>query len=768
MFKISNRVIVLLIALSTKNVFAISVVPEVNLPLTFKMQKSILQQMRLAENQEKWALCVQLANKTFAKDSNLRGWILTSWLRCARKSESKLTQFPNSKKALIAFDLNSQLRINGPWVKRLNKEALQTRFLFIDSTLNNNYQSLSAEDFNKLVELSETGDKNEQARAISLYADWAKKQRDYETAKAFYQQSLDLRESSAVRERLQSVVLALNEVSETESSQQTTGDVYVSETERKFNERFENSIKNNDHLALVEDCISYLNRFPNGRRSRWAHEKVIDTYFYFFDRGRGYLANGNEDEKWQALQEKAISSMSKAEVSRLQDWAKTLHRRNDFLGSYKIAESALSLMGVQSDAAKILYIAGRSAHFLGEDKKAQKHYEQYIDQHSAGEDFSEVLFRLGLIHLRREQYASAVAVFERLLSQPNQDKYELSARYWLIRALQFQKSPRVSIENDILQKKFPFTFFALKLRAEFNQNQIDWPGAEGVAAENKNSTKAFLRLTSLQKKAWDRMLLLAASGWRDEALQESLELPIPNDSKTQALLAQTFSDSQSYLLAIRLINQVVDKSLDLRSRNLLTYAFPKDQEAIVNAESKKSLLSSTLIWSLMRQESGFNPYAVSRSQAAGYMQLIPPTARDVAKELKIVLDEIPEDLFSAERNIAMGTHYLASLIKQFQGGVPVALAAYNAGPQKMKVFLSARSQLADSIINPPKQALDELWMDELPWSETSFYVKAILRNILIYRLLDEGRVNFTNDFWTKLVLSPNQNSSSQNSQQSAR
>jgi len=136
------------------------------------------------------------------------------------------------------------------------------------------------------------------------------------------------------------------------------------------------------------------------------------------------------------------------------------------------------------------------------------------------------------------------------------------------------------------------------------------------------------------------------------------------------------------------------------------------------------------------------------------MQLIPPTAREVAQNLKMGDLDLPDDANQPDRNIPMGTSYLAQMIRQFQGSVPLGLAAYNAGPTRMSAFVRQRPQLRDSILRSPESVFDEIWMDELPWYETSFYVKAILRNTMLYRLLDQRRVAVGMDVWKDLVLSP--------------
>lgn len=97
---------------------------------------------------------------------------------------------------------------------------------------------------------------------------------------------------------------------------------------------------------------------------------------------------------------------------------------------------------------------------------------------------------------------------------------------------------------------------------------------------------------------------------------------------------------------------------------------PKDIEAIIQKASEQFNLPTKLIQSVIHQESGFNKNAVSRSGAAGLMQLMPSTAKSLGVT----------DVFDAEQNVLAGSKYLKSMLDRYNGNVSLALAAYNAGP----------------------------------------------------------------------------------------
>jgi soluble lytic murein transglycosylase len=124
---------------------------------------------------------------------------------------------------------------------------------------------------------------------------------------------------------------------------------------------------------------------------------------------------------------------------------------------------------------------------------------------------------------------------------------------------------------------------------------------------------------------------------------------------------------------------------------------------------------------LIRQESAFEPEARSGKNAIGLMQLIGPTARRVAKQENLRYSQAR--LVDPDYNVRLGTAYFASLRKQF-GGVESALAAYNAGEDRV-AFWTAGQSYRDKAE----------FVDSIPFTETRQYVEIVTRNADIYRRL---------------------------------
>ncbi|MBS1088248.1 lytic transglycosylase domain-containing protein [Gluconobacter wancherniae] len=143
-------------------------------------------------------------------------------------------------------------------------------------------------------------------------------------------------------------------------------------------------------------------------------------------------------------------------------------------------------------------------------------------------------------------------------------------------------------------------------------------------------------------------------------------------------------------------------------------------------------LPEGLVPAVVRQESSFDPYALSPANAVGLLQLLPGAARDVVRHAGLKkLNVTPSGLENPETNITVGSAYLSQLLTRFDGVLPYALAAYNAGPHRVDQWILA---------NPPASlAQDDLidWIERVPYLETRIYIQNILANMQIYRTLEQ-------------------------------
>ena len=144
-------------------------------------------------------------------------------------------------------------------------------------------------------------------------------------------------------------------------------------------------------------------------------------------------------------------------------------------------------------------------------------------------------------------------------------------------------------------------------------------------------------------------------------------------------------------------------------------AFPTPYREIVRRAAKRFGVDEALVYAIIRQESLFDPFIVSRSDAKGLMQLIDPTARWIARRIGIV----PKDIFDPETNVTLGVAYLSYLMEMWNGDMLRVLASYNAGPNAVGSW----RRIED----------DFLFIELIPYGETRKYVKRVLWYYYVYK-----------------------------------
>jgi len=180
-----------------------------------------------------------------------------------------------------------------------------------------------------------------------------------------------------------------------------------------------------------------------------------------------------------------------------------------------------------------------------------------------------------------------------------------------------------------------------------------------------------------------------------------------------------------YDYAIQIAKQA---SYEKRFHNKLNYPIIQTPK-IVN---KKTMPKSELVLAVIRQESEFDQRANSYVGARGLMQLMTYTAKLVAKQAKLPYSKsrLKSD---PDYNIKLGSYYLAGLLEEYEGSYPFALAAYNAGPKRVKYWKKLNG-------NPQKGQVNYVdWIELIKFKETRNYVQRVLENVNVYRYILKGK-----------------------------
>ena len=134
-----------------------------------------------------------------------------------------------------------------------------------------------------------------------------------------------------------------------------------------------------------------------------------------------------------------------------------------------------------------------------------------------------------------------------------------------------------------------------------------------------------------------------------------------------------------------------------------------------------------LVYSIVRQESWFNPKTVSSANALGLMQVTPPAGKYIAKKFNVAFDQ-KRLLSDMSYNVQMGAAELGDVIKDYRGSYIMAFAAYNAGRGRVKEWVGRFGDPRDPKVDP----ID--WVERIPFSETRNYVQRVMENVQVYRI----------------------------------
>jgi len=310
---------------------------------------------------------------------------------------------------------------------------------------------------------------------------------------------------------------------------------------------------------------------------------------------------------------------------------------------------------------------------------------------------------LARIHLRGRDWQGLIDTIEQM---PTHLRQENEWQYWIARSYE-------SLGYDVMSKgKFLplaskssyYGFLAAdKLQIPYRIEQ------ENAATIEEFEEMQFLAQNPYLLRARELYFLNRKVDARREWFQALRHLDV-GKIKQAAVLASSWKWHDSAIKTVARTSHRSDYSL--------RFPMPFKQQVFDHANAKK--LDPSVIYGVMRRESLFDPLARSKVGALGLMQLMPSTARRVAKSLGLKRPRQSE-ILEVENNINFGTQYFRSVLNRFDNNVSLAAAAYNAGPLNVKNWLPQSNRMPA-----------DLWVETVPFKETRNYVQAVLAYATVF------------------------------------
>lgn len=404
--------------------------------------------------------------------------------------------------------------------------------------------------------------------------------------------------------------------------------------------------------------------------------------------------------------------------------------RNDSTAQQNIVEQMKTRFPQSQWLAEALFSSG-NMYLLAKDYARAAQYYSYLAEHfpqyknSAGAHW-----RAGWLNYRLGLYADAERIFDDQIRLYPTATETVAALYWRARLYETQDhKPAAAVASyKAIVRAYQHYFYAQMAR----QRLAALGTLEAAADPQVDSIKA-PELPQLDdgfpedSEHLAKARLLANAGLNEYMPREIAADP---DSKTWSALAeaQIYASFGETYRALRALKRALPYAATASIGSIpLVYwhiLFPEPYWETIKAESAKNGLDPYLVASLIRQESEFNPAAISYANAWGLMQMLPSVGRAMAREEGMTHFETYQ-LLDPETNIRLGTRYLRHTLDHFGGVTEYALAAYNAGDERVSDWEAAG----------PYHGMDE-FVESIPFSQTREYVQAILRNVETYRAID--------------------------------
>jgi len=378
-----------------------------------------------------------------------------------------------------------------------------------------------------------------------------------------------------------------------------------------------------------------------------------------------------------------------------------------------------------------LYSTGNMFLLLKDYPNAITYYGEVARRFPTSKYAPSAHWRTGWLNYRLGQYNEAARLFDEQIRFYAGGKEIPSALYWRARIYEDQEhrpSTAAAYYKTIL-RVYPHYYYAM-----LAQDRLDKLGsvtADSIAALDALQPEPIPELSDDVPEDDPHVVkarLLANAGL-NEYIAPEIQAADGSDEWGAFAEADIYAAGGEAWKAMRLLKRAIPfytsapiEAIPVAYWRIL---FPETYWTDIKADAEKNGLDPYMVASLIRQETEFNPGAVSNKSAYGLMQLLPSVGRAMAREEGIRHFETSE-LLNPATNIRLGTLYLRQMLEKFNNQPEYAFAAYNAGDDRVTDWQSIGNY----------HGMDE-FVESIPFTETREYVQAILRNEQIYRELDK-------------------------------
>jgi soluble lytic murein transglycosylase len=403
-------------------------------------------------------------------------------------------------------------------------------------------------------------------------------------------------------------------------------------------------------------------------------------------------------------------------------------------------EEAVKIAKDTRIADEALFSASQAYLDLGDAAGARTSLIELLDHDNQGETRTNARFAMAWLERQSGNLEAAQTHFALLLSEnpvENTEGMGGRAAYWHARTLLDQGNKSLaSAEFVALFRSRPLTYYAQQGLARLQE--FDGKAAAMVVNELRDPTpKPGIWMAvqpELRTQEFERAVELLRCGEPSRAQEELNALGVFDRKASDemyllgtALLMQFGAQSASTTLARRCVGTIMRSAPKAEKRGLWRVAFPQAYAPLIDDIARNAGVPGAFVRAIAREESSFDPGAVSSANAYGLIQLISSTAKAYGRPLGLPHD--PGSLKTPEVNLRIGVNFMRDLFQRYGQNPAIVPAAYNAGSGAAERWLRER----------PTMQLDE-WIESIPYFETRRYTRRVLQTYGVYSWLDDGQV----------------------------
>jgi len=376
-------------------------------------------------------------------------------------------------------------------------------------------------------------------------------------------------------------------------------------------------------------------------------------------------------------------------------------------------------------AARALWNAGRTCETLGDFPRARKIYATLVEKFPDSDFYGRSLWRIGFGLYRDRDYEGALRYFSDQAGRVSDGPLRDAFFFWAGKSAE-----KLGRDPEIWWRKasdgFPRSYYSVRARMKLGAPQpmiredVVFPPAPRELKLDREGRDSFIRGALL--------LEIGLRKFAEAEFGSVLRRARDKRALLHALSAEyerTGLFGKSFRMKLEFAKQMDGWDPDGRGGTYLGVSYPEYYIDLIGRFAEDLALDPALVLAVIRRESFFNHMAISSAGAVGLMQIMPSTGRFLAR--RFGLGRINRnDLINPELNIRLGCSFLSDQLRRF-GDPVLALAAYNAGPSNVRRWVR----------NIGYSDPDE-FVELIPFAETRSYIKQVLKDYSIYRLLITG------------------------------